>query len=172
LLAQHRYQRSNVAALHDPHRRLTKVDFIWVNRSIHNFEWFLKLLSSFEQEQELDKNLSNTEEEETKLRRSRFLDIHLYFTDVKKENSIGFFPLNLVARVYEQACQQDIFTHLKAKTHVGRPEWSSLFDKILGRDDEIKKIDADVFFCGPKTMADTIKIQCNKHKIGFHQEEF
>ncbi len=148
------------------------MDFIWVNRSIRNFEWFLKLLSTFEEQQELYENLSRTEKNSINQQSDRFLDIHLYFTNIQQEDSIGLFPLNLVARVYEQAYQKDVFTHLKTKTHVGRPEWSSLFDKILTKDNQHKKRDTDVFFCGPKTMCDTIKTQCNKHKIFFHQEQF
>jgi hypothetical protein len=149
-----------------------KVDFIWINRSIRNFEWFLKLLTSFEEEQELYEKMASTATDNTIQKNGRFLDIHLYFTDIKKEDIIGFVPLNLVARVYEQAFKKDMFTQLKAKTHVGRPEWSSLFEKILARDGQIKKRDANVFFCGPKTMAETIKEQCIKHAIYFHKEQF
>jgi hypothetical protein len=109
LLAQYRLSNSKEASS-DTQRRLMKVDFIWINRSIRNFEWFLKLLTSFEEEQELYEKMASTATDNTIQKNGRFLDIHLYFTDIKKEDIIGFVPLNLVARVYEQAFKKDMFT--------------------------------------------------------------
>lgn len=150
-------------------RMLKKVDFIWINRSVRNMEWFLKLLANCEQEQDLQESAAINGESS---KSDRFLDIHLYFTEIKKEDSIGFVPLNLVARVYEQTYHRDVFTQLKSKTRVGRPDWGALFHKILAPYGEDKTRHVDVFFCGQKSMADAIEIECLKHAITFHQEHF
>jgi len=102
----------------------------------------------------------------------RFLDLHLYFTDIKQDPNIGSVPLDLVTRVYEQAYHEDVFTRLKTKTHVGRPNWDELFDTILAKDSQNKKKGAAVFFCGPKSMTEMVKAACTKHKIKFHKEQF
>ncbi|CAF1484487.1 unnamed protein product, partial [Didymodactylos carnosus] len=58
-------------------RILKKVDFVWINRDIQAFEWFLDLLAHFEQEQEdYLKDVQNDGSNE----RQRFLDLHLFFT--------------------------------------------------------------------------------------------
>ena len=137
-----------------------------------DFEWFLKVLATFEQEQELYKHLENNTMENTIDKNDRFLDIHLYFTDIKQDVNIGSVPLDLVARLYEQVCQEDVFTHLKTKTHMGRPDWNKLFEEILAKDSNDKKKDIGVFFCGPKTMAETVKAECAKHKVTFYKEQF
>jgi len=35
-----------------------------------------------------------------------------------------------------------------------------------------RKTSAYTSICGPKTMGDAVKAQCNKHQIYFHQEKF
>lgn len=154
-------------------KRLVKLDFVWINRSLDNFEWFLKLLANFEKEQEVCELLASRQLNETShSNNGRFLDIHLYFTDIKQDTNIGSVPLDLVARVYEQACHEDIFTRLKAKTHVGRPVWEELFEEILNGNGKDKKKDADVFFCGPKSMGEIVKAVCMKYKLKFYKEQF
>ena len=172
LLAQYRSLNGYVASF-GAKKRLVKLDFVWINRSLDNFEWFLKLLANFEKEQELYEQLSNRQNSGTSQgNNGRFLDIHLYFTDIKQDTNIGSAPLDLVARVYEQACHEDIFTRLKAKTHVGRPIWNELFQTILAGNSKDKKNDADVFFCGPKSMGEVVKAECMKLKLKFHKEQF
>lgn len=153
-------------------KRVIKLDFVWVNRSMENFEWFLKLLANLEQEHELNERLTSKTKENTNDNKSRFLDIHLYFTDIKQDANIGSVPLDLVTRLYAQVCQADVFTQLKAKTHTGRPNWNTLFEEILVGANDGKKKDVGVFFCGPKTMADTVENECIKQKIKFHKEQF
>jgi predicted ferric reductase len=137
-----------------------------------SFEWFLKLLANFEKEQESWEHTATTSMENTIEGRHRFLDIHLYFTDIKQDSNIGSVPLDLVTRVYEQAYQEDVFTHLKTKTHIGRPNWDELLGAIVAKDSQRDKKDVCVFFCGPKSMTQPIKVACTKHKIKFHKEQF
>ncbi|CAF1211376.1 unnamed protein product [Adineta ricciae] len=145
-------------------RRLRKVDFIWVNRDQKNFEWFLNLLRQFEQEQEYYL-ASNSNEQ-------RFLDIHLYFTEIKHEENIGNVPLDVITKVWAQIAGQDIFTSLKSKTHVGRPKWEEIFDELISDDNASTADDVNVFFCGPATMAQAIRSHCVKYRFRFYEEKF
>jgi hypothetical protein len=95
--------------------RTIKLDFVWINRSVDNFEWFLKLLANFEQEQELRESMpAMTNDKMINGNNGRFLDIHLYFTGIKQDINIGSVWLDLVTRVYEQARLEDVFIRLKA----------------------------------------------------------
>ncbi|CAF0824051.1 unnamed protein product, partial [Didymodactylos carnosus] len=145
--------------------RLKKVDFIWVNRDIKNFEWFLSLLRSFELEQE--SYLVHNPDEPAP---NRFLDMHLYFTALRNEGNIGSAPFDLVTRVYQDMCDQDIFTNLKVQTYTGRPKWDDIFKKLKRQSSN--KNDVNVFFCGPATMAAGIKQYCQQYKFRFYEEKF
>ena len=145
-------------------RRLRKVDFIWVNRDQKNFEWFLNLLRQFEQEQEY--YLASNEQEK------RFLDIHLYFTEIKHDENIGNVPLDLITKVWAEVAGGDIFTSLKSKTHVGRPKWDEVFSQLISGENASTANDVNVFFCGPSTMGQTIKGYCTTNRFRFHEEKF
>ena len=174
LMAQFRASRTDCKHCHGinyhakgptENRRLKKVDFIWVNRDQKNFEWFLHLLQQFEQEQE--QYLASNPDEQ------RFLDIHLYFTEIKHDENIGNAPLNLVTNIWAQVAGEDIFTSLKAKTHIGRPDWNQLFDNLTSGDDSASAAnDVNVFFCGPTTMGETIRGHCMTHRFRYHEEKF
>ena len=145
-------------------RRLRKVDFIWVNRDQKNFEWFLNLLRQFEQEQEYYL-ASNSNEQ-------RFLDIHLYFTEIKHDENIGNVPLDLVTKIWAQVAGEDIFTSLKSKTHLGRPKWEEVFNRLISGENASTANDVNVFFCGPSTMAATIREHCGTFRFRFYEEKF
>ncbi|CAF1318260.1 unnamed protein product, partial [Didymodactylos carnosus] len=144
-------------------RTLKKVDFIWINRDVKNFGWFIKLLSDFEVEQETYLN-ANPEHE-------RYLDIHLYFTSLasNETNRMGNVAYDLVANVYSQISHKDMYTNLKTKTRIGRPNWKLLFSKLKV---EQKNRTTSVFFCGNKTMGQTINQQCQEQNFLFHSEPF
>ncbi|CAF1133458.1 unnamed protein product [Adineta steineri] len=144
--------------------RLKKVDFIWVNRDQKNFEWFLNLLRQFEQEQEYYL-ASNSDEQ-------RFLDIHLYFTEIKHDENIGNVPLDLVTKVWAQVAGQDIFTNLKSKTHIGRPKWDEIFNQLISGENASTANDVNVFFCGPNTMGEAIRNHCTTYRFRFYEEKF
>jgi len=154
------YNSKNLAE----NRRLKKVDFIWVNRDQKNFEWFLNLLRQFEQEQEY--YLAS------KLNEKRFLDIHLYFTEIKHDENIGNVPLDFIRKIWAQVARQDIFTSLKSKTHIGRPKWEELFNQLISGDNASTANDVNVFFCGPSTIAQTIRNHCATFRFRFYEEKF
>ena len=103
----------------------------------------------------------------------RFLDIHLYFTEIKHDENIGNAPLTLVTNVWAQMAGEDIFTSLKSKTHIGRPGWDQLFGHLLpGEENASTANDVNVFFCGPTTMGETIREHCSSRRFHFHEEKF
>jgi hypothetical protein len=57
------------------HKKLKRVDFIWVNRDYQAFEWFVELLGELESQQ-------------LKTHRQRFLNIHLYMTSSKNNQEL------------------------------------------------------------------------------------
>ncbi|CAF2032667.1 unnamed protein product [Rotaria magnacalcarata] len=145
-------------------RRLQKVDFVWVNRDYKNFEWFLNLLRQFEQEQENYLALNPNEK--------RFLDLHLYFTEIKHDENIGNAPLELVTKTWKEVTRQDIFTRLQCKTHFGRPQWENLFHSFLSMENTSTVNDVSVFFCGPSSMGETIKNRCRTFRFRYYEEKF
>jgi len=145
-------------------RRLKKVDFIWVSRDHKSFEWFLKLLSQFEQEQDAYCTLNPDER--------RFLTIQLYFTEIKDDEYVGHYPLELVTQLWAEVAGGDIFTGLKARTHIGRPQWNNIFTELNSADNKAMGKDVNVFFCGPPAMGKAIQECCTKHHFRFHEENF
>lgn len=164
ITCKHCHQTNYLTKGLDGNRQLQKVDFIWVNRDYKSFEWFLNLLREFEEEQENYLELNPDEK--------RFLDIHLYFTEIKNEENIGNVPLEFVTKIWAQVAGQDIFTSLKSKTHLGRPEWESLFNRIASSENPVTDDDVNVFFCGPSTMARTIQKHCSTFRFRFYEEKF
>lgn len=61
-----------------------KVDFFWINRDQHSFEWFVHLLSQLELEQaELGGVMD------------RFLDLHMYITSALKKTDMKAVGLQM-----------------------------------------------------------------------------
>ncbi|CAF4579545.1 unnamed protein product [Rotaria sp. Silwood1] len=122
-------------------RKLKKVDFIWVNRDVENFSWFLQLLTDFENEQIA--YLQALTSENTV--QQRYIDFHLYFTSLKRNDQgmIGNAPYDLVSNIYAKISNRDILTKLKTKTILGRPQWPSLFAKFKAEHEK-----TNVFFTG------------------------
>jgi hypothetical protein len=144
--------------------RIRKVDFIWVSRDHKSFEWFFNLLQQFEQEQEA--YLASYPNEH------RFLTIHLYFTEIKNDEYIGYYPLQPITQVWAQVSGKDIFTGLKARTHIGRPPWNKIFTELHTGDNASTANDVNVFFCGSSAMGKTIKECCTEHSFHFYEEKF
>ncbi|CAF4760395.1 unnamed protein product, partial [Rotaria sp. Silwood2] len=104
-----------------------------------NFEWFLNLLRQFEQEQEYSL-ISNSNEK-------HFLDIHLYFTEIKNDGNIRNVSLDLVTKIY-------------------------LIDYLMPGENASTANDVSVFFCKPSTMSRTIQNYCAKFRFRFYEEKF
>jgi hypothetical protein len=144
--------------------RIRKVDFIWVSRDHKSFEWFFNLLNQFEQEQEA--YLASHPNEQ------RFLTIHLYFTSIKTDDYIGYYPLQLITQVWAQVNGTDIFTGLKAQTHIGRPPWSEIFSELRSSENVLAAKNVNVFFCGPSAMGQIIQDCCINYNFRFYEEKF
>ena len=145
-------------------RPLKKVDFIWVSRDHKSFEWFFQLLYQFEQEQEAYLALNPNED--------RFLTIHLYFTKIKNDEYVDYHSFELITQLWAQVAGDDIFTGLKARTHIGRPIWEKIFTEINPIENRTNANDVNVFFCGPPAMGKDIQQCCTKHHFHYYEENF
>jgi len=98
---------------------LKRVDFIWVNRDFHEFEWFIELLGELELQQ-----LSL--EEEFGIKSNRFLNIYLYMTSAKIEQEIMLHPDQLDDRmrksVYKNGVIMKNIQGFSLNMRPGRPD--------------------------------------------------
>ncbi|RMZ76403.1 hypothetical protein DV737_g4858, partial [Chaetothyriales sp. CBS 132003] len=149
----------NMRAGPNPPRRLKRVEFIWITRSIESFEWFQTLLSSLEYQSGLTAQRDGVPE---------FLRIHTYLTQRVDENTAANIYLNTVGS------NLDPLTELQTKTQYGRPDFHRLFGAM--RDGLIdqsylsvgnaamtaaNKSTVGVYFCGPSAAARSIKKACS-----------
>ena len=147
-------------------KRLKKVDFIWTNRDMKNFSWFLNILNDFEAEQESYLKATAVDSRE---QQSRYLDMHLYYTSIRcnDQAKLANLPYDLISNMYEAMQHQDMHTNLRTPTHVGRPPWKLLFAKF-----KAEQRSTNVFFTGNKVMGDEIKKHCDEHGFKFQHEPF
>jgi len=102
----------------------------------------------------------------------RFLDIHLHFTGIKCNEDIGNSPSDLITKVWTQITGHDVFTALKSKTHIGRPNWNELFQNFKSGENASTAKDVSVFFCGPPSMGVAIRKHCIDHRFRYFEEKF
>ena len=95
------------------------MDFFWINRDQHSFEWFVSLLTQLEMEQ--FENSSSS---------SRFLDMHMYMTKALKKNDMKAIGLQLALDILHKKGNRDLITGLKTRTHPGRPDWDQVWYKL------------------------------------------
>jgi len=145
----------------DPPRKLRRVVFIWITRSIESFEWFQTLLSSLEAQSAETANSTNSAE---------FLRIHTYLTQKIDSDTAANIYLNTAG--YDL----DPLTELRTKTQFGRPDFKRLFGAMRdGLMDQsyldfgheklhVNQIKAQVgvYFCGPSAAAREIKAACKE----------
>ncbi|RVX68227.1 hypothetical protein B0A52_08736 [Exophiala mesophila] len=146
----------NIRAGPNPPRRLKRVEFLWVTRSIESFEWFQTLLSSLEaQSAQAAETVGGPE----------FLRIHTYLTQRVDANTAANIYLNTVGNAV------DPLTELRTKTQYGRPDFNRLFGAMrdglmdqtyldVGKEGSITagtKATVGVYFCGPGAAAREIK---------------
>ncbi|KIW11268.1 hypothetical protein PV08_10568 [Exophiala spinifera] len=148
----------NIRAGPNPPRRLKRVEFLWVTRSIESFEWFQTLLSSLEQQSaQAAQSVGGPE----------FLRIHTYLTQKVDQNTAANIYLNTVGN------EVDPLTELRTKTQYGRPDFKRLFGAMRdGLMDQTyldvkeasitaqMKATVGVYFCGPSVAAREIKDAC------------
>ena len=150
----------NIRAGPDPPKRLKRVEFIWVTRSIESFEWFQTLLSSLEAQSARAAETHGGPE---------FLRIHTYLTQKVDKDTAANIYLNTVGN------NLDPLTELRTKTQYGRPDFKRLFgamrDGLMDQsylDVGDAKLTAQmratvgVYFCGPSQAAREIKAACKE----------
>lgn len=166
----------NIRAGPNPPRRLKRVEFLWVTRSIESFEWFQTLLSSLE--------LQSAQAAEA-VGGPEFLRIHTYLTQRVDANTAANIYLNTVGNAV------DPLTELRTKTQYGRPDFKRLFGAMrdglmdqtyldVGQEGSITaqmKATVGVYFCGPSAAAREIKTACKATsndlvKFRFWKEHF
>ena len=150
----------NIRAGPNPPRRLKRVEFLWVTRSIESFEWFQTLLSSLEEQSAAAAQSVGGPE---------FLRIHTYLTQKVDANTAANIYLNTVGNAV------DPLTELRTKTQYGRPDFKRLFGAMrdglmdqtymdVGKEASLTagmKATVGVYFCGPGAAAREIKDACN-----------
>ncbi|KAH0837548.1 hypothetical protein AYO21_05036 [Fonsecaea monophora] len=166
----------NIRAGPNPPRRLKRVEFLWVTRSVESFEWFQTLLTSLErQSAEAAESVGGPE----------FLRIHTYLTQRVDANTAANIYLNTVGNAV------DPLTALRTKTQFGRPDFKRLFGAMrdglmdqtyldVGKESSITaqmKATVGVYFCGPSAAAREIKTACKATsndlvKFRFWKEHF
>ena len=92
----------------------SKVDFVWINRDQHSFEWFISLISAIELEQaEIPAA-------------DRFLDIHLYMTAALLPSDMKAIGLHVALDLIHKKKKRDTITGLMTRTQAGRPDWDEV----------------------------------------------
>jgi len=127
-----------------------KVHFYWLNRDPYSFEWFAKLLLELES-----------------IDIDHIVDVEIYLTDGRGHATSA--ALNLARAIGHHHGQRDFITGLRAKTNLGRPDWSDELAR-LKRLHPTERV--DLFFCGPPGLGAGIKRVCKEQQLGFHQEVF
>ncbi|XP_014613569.1 PREDICTED: NADPH oxidase 5 [Polistes canadensis] len=136
---------------------LRKVDFFWINRDQHSFEWFVNLLSQLEMEQA---ELGNAMEP--------FLEMYMYITSALQKHDMKAVGLQLAMDLLHEKEKRDLITGLKTRTNAGRPNWDKVFKQLRDR----KKGKITVFYCGPPQLAKILRHKCDQFGFKFRKESF
>jgi hypothetical protein len=101
------------------------VDFIWINRDQHSFEWFVRLMAQLELQQQ---SLAEDPEDP-------FLELQLYMTAAASRNDMKGLGLQMAMEIMHRKDKRDVITGLKTRTQAGRPNWkqvciSSVYTKM------------------------------------------
>ena len=123
---------------------LRRVDFIWVNRTQHAFEWFVTLLSDMERPEGEGQ--------------TRVFNMRIYLTSATAMKDIKGFPLQAALLSMNTMGERDVITGLRTLLHAGRPNWTDVFDDIN------KKRQPDtslgVFYSGHPDLGNIIEDMC------------
>ncbi|XP_030852450.1 NADPH oxidase 5-like [Strongylocentrotus purpuratus] len=132
------------------------VDFVWINRDQHSFEWFISLISAIELEQaEIPAA-------------DRFLDIHLYMTSALSPSDMKAIGLHVALDLIHKKKKRDTITGLKTRTQAGRPDWDEVFQNLKQQ----HKGKITVFFCGSPALGKVLSTKCLQYQMEFRKENF
>ncbi|XP_063692372.1 dual oxidase 2-like isoform X2 [Bolinopsis microptera] len=109
--------------------KLKKVYFLWSTRTQKQFEWLLDIIGKCEHEDRRD-----------------ILDTHIFITRFYEKSDLRTTMLYICERQFQDISNRSLFTGLKAVTHFGRPNFSSIFDHIALTHQDVRKF--GVFVCG------------------------
>ncbi|CAB0028562.1 unnamed protein product [Trichogramma brassicae] len=143
-----------------------KVDFFWLNRSQHSFEWFVDLLTQLEIDQA--ENESKHRDEDGKTTVERFLEMHMYVTSAPAKTDMKAVALNMGLDLLFQKEKLDFITGLKTRSKTGRPDWDEVFQELKNK----QKGKITVFYCGPPQLGRILRKRCEKVGFGFRKESF
>lgn len=131
--------------------KVKKSYFMWMNRDQYAFEWFSDMLCGLEAR---DPDAS-------------FLDARVFLTGVKVDMTSA--TLDIALDVHQEETGRDLFTGLRNRTVLDRPNWKSEFQRIA-KENEGRKV--TVFFCGPAPLAKMLAKEAAANGFGFHKENF
>ncbi|XP_057364897.1 NADPH oxidase 5-like [Daphnia carinata] len=159
--------------------KLRHVDFMWVNRDLLSFQWFLELLLDLDKEQSVRGSVMEN-----------FLDIQLFQTGTKTmpdphepcascRESLAVTPqiqtdlldANAIvpsapASQVTGRCPYCTIRQVKHLLNYGRPIWDEVFRDVALRSGG----QVTVFYCGPASMARVVMAQCKKFGFTFTKE--
>ncbi|KZS13399.1 Nadph oxidase-like protein [Daphnia magna] len=159
--------------------KLRHVDFMWVNRDLLSFQWFLELLLDLDKEQSVRGSVMEN-----------FLDIQLFQTGTKTmpdphepcascRESLAVTPqlqtdlldANVIvpsapASQVTGRCPYCTIRQVKHLLNYGRPIWDEVFRDVALRSGGR----VTVFYCGPASMARVVMAQCKKFGFTFTKE--
>jgi NADPH oxidase 5 len=129
---------------------LRRVHFVWLNRDQYSFEWFAALLARLEDQD-----------------RDDLLRLHIYMTGGRADMTSA--SLSVARDLLQAEGYRDLLTGLRARTHMGRPDWDALLRGIVK---EAAPERVDVFFCGPHALAREVQKRAVALGMRFRQEHF
>ncbi|KAK4056217.1 hypothetical protein OIO90_002658 [Microbotryomycetes sp. JL221] len=112
---------------------LRKVYLFWICRDYKAFEWFQSLLAAIEADDSIE--------------------IHMYMTGrVQLDEAVNIVTHDIGSEV-------DAVTKLRSPMHYGRPDWPSVFAKLV---ETHPATQVGVFFCGPEPLGRVLRKHCNE----------
>jgi predicted ferric reductase len=129
---------------------LQRAHFFWLNRDRYSFEWFAALLAELE-----------------RIDGAGVLDVNIWMTGGRA--GVTSAALELAREISHAAGEHDVFTGLRTKTHMGRPDWGVTLQAIAHEHAPEK---VDVFFCGPPGLGNTVRRATVPLGMRFRDERF
>ena len=95
------------------------------------------------------------------------LDVNIWMTGGRA--GATSVALELAREVAHRAGDKDVFTGLRTKTNVGRPDWGAVL-RAIAQEHAPEKV--DVFFCGPPGLGKIIRRESSRLGMTFRDEKF
>ncbi|EFX85024.1 hypothetical protein DAPPUDRAFT_1878, partial [Daphnia pulex] len=137
--------------------KLRHVDFMWVNRDLLSFQWFLELLLDLDKEQSVRGSVMEN-----------FLDIQLFQTGTKimPDPHQPIYSTTVDLSGIRLVVLHKIYRQLVTNTYLPKNVISQVFRDVALRSGGR----VTVFYCGPASMARVVMAQCKKFGFTFTKE--